>query len=567
MTWDPYENLPSAASFSLTSTDLNEGGTLAMPQVSGIFGAGGEDISPQLSWTGFPSGTQSFAVTMFDPEAPTVSGFWHWAVVNIPGSVTELPAGAGDEAGTGLPEGAFQLPNDARIGALHRRRASRGPRQAQLHLLGPCPGSREPRDRQGSNARIPDVQSPRLHPRARLPHGLVRAVGRPPARADRPYGRQKGQTCFGGSTAQRPGGTVGSMERRSIRRGGDPEHLPGARPGAEAIQVRPGSLAWASAVGNRAVQSLARQSARNGRAGCRGGRRRPEQRLRSPRRPRPRRPRSVRSRERGSVTSISPALRRSTSSRRTHFPTSVHARRRGRERDEAALATGVDAAEHASPAAIPPEHCPGHNPAAAGGQRSRCRADRAEERECQGGGGRGLGRSRRGGEQRRSCGRGRPKRSRPPAPLPGRRPWRRASRVLPAAPWRARSRSGPRRRTAAQLRARRLKGRRLEPLRRCGSEGRRALRQERRRRVAAPLRVRGLKGRPEAAAGVRQRSRALRRGGGGERRRRGRGVRRGRGRRSRSRGRRCGEGRRGRRRRRCGRSRGGERQRSCGCGV
>jgi phosphatidylethanolamine-binding protein (PEBP) family uncharacterized protein len=103
MSWNPYENLPPAASFSLTSNDLREGEKLAMPQVSGIFGAGGEDASPQLSWSGFPSGTQSFVVTMVDPEAPTVLGFWHWAVVNIPGSVTQLPARAGDESGPGLP--------------------------------------------------------------------------------------------------------------------------------------------------------------------------------------------------------------------------------------------------------------------------------------------------------------------------------------------------------------------------------------------------------------------------------------------------------------------------------
>lgn len=115
MSWNPYENLPPAASFSLTSNDLREGGKLAMPQVSGILGAGGQDVSPQLSWSGFPAGTQSFAVTMFDPDAPTVSGFWHWAVVNVPGDVTQLPADAGDESGTGLPAGAFQLPNDGRL--------------------------------------------------------------------------------------------------------------------------------------------------------------------------------------------------------------------------------------------------------------------------------------------------------------------------------------------------------------------------------------------------------------------------------------------------------------------
>jgi len=115
MSWNPYENLPPAATFTLTSTDLREGEKLAMPQVSGIFGAGGQDVSPQLSWSGFPSATKSFVITNLDPDAPTVGGFWHWAVVNIPGNVTELAAGAGDESGLGLPPGAFHLKNDARM--------------------------------------------------------------------------------------------------------------------------------------------------------------------------------------------------------------------------------------------------------------------------------------------------------------------------------------------------------------------------------------------------------------------------------------------------------------------
>jgi Raf kinase inhibitor-like YbhB/YbcL family protein len=113
MTRDPYAELPSVATFDLRSDDVADGKILPVPQRSGIFGAGGQDVSPHLEWVGFPPETRSFVVTVYDPDAPTPSGFWHWAVYGIPADTQMLAAGDGDESGTGLPAGAVQLPNDA----------------------------------------------------------------------------------------------------------------------------------------------------------------------------------------------------------------------------------------------------------------------------------------------------------------------------------------------------------------------------------------------------------------------------------------------------------------------
>ncbi|WP_026556544.1 YbhB/YbcL family Raf kinase inhibitor-like protein [Arthrobacter sp. 35W] len=111
MASDPFDIGPAVPAFELASTSFAPGGTLPQAQLGS--GAGGRDLSPQLSWHGQPAATRSFAVTMFDPDAPGPHGFWHWAVANIPASMGSLPEGAAT-AGSwpGLPADAVVLKND-----------------------------------------------------------------------------------------------------------------------------------------------------------------------------------------------------------------------------------------------------------------------------------------------------------------------------------------------------------------------------------------------------------------------------------------------------------------------
>jgi Raf kinase inhibitor-like YbhB/YbcL family protein len=97
-----------AAGFTLSSPTIAPDSTLTSEQVFNGFGCSGGNISPALQWKGAPAGTKSYAVTVYDPDAPTGSVWWHWVVYNIPATVTELPAGAGDAGGGHLPADAAQ---------------------------------------------------------------------------------------------------------------------------------------------------------------------------------------------------------------------------------------------------------------------------------------------------------------------------------------------------------------------------------------------------------------------------------------------------------------------------
>lgn len=103
---DPYAPLKDLPTFTLTSSDLQDGEKIAEDQVAP------NNVSPHLKWDNLPEGTKSIAITCLDPDAPTGSGFWHWAAFNIPTSITELPTGVGDETLGGI-EGVVTLKGDS----------------------------------------------------------------------------------------------------------------------------------------------------------------------------------------------------------------------------------------------------------------------------------------------------------------------------------------------------------------------------------------------------------------------------------------------------------------------
>ena len=149
---NPYDLLPPVPSFTVTSDAFTDGG-----EVPRKHALDGSNVSPQLSWHGAPEGTRGYAVTCFDPDAPTPSGFWHWTVLRIPAGVTELAENAGAEGGANLPEGAFHVVNDYGTKAFGRLCPAAGRPAAPLLLRRARPRHRRHGDRRlgdGNGGRV-----------------------------------------------------------------------------------------------------------------------------------------------------------------------------------------------------------------------------------------------------------------------------------------------------------------------------------------------------------------------------------------------------------------------------
>ncbi|MBD1583082.1 YbhB/YbcL family Raf kinase inhibitor-like protein [Pseudoalteromonas sp. S16_S37] len=102
----------ASTALTLTSNDIAQGEFMSKKHEFTGFGCSGDNLSPHLAWQDAPKGTKSFAITAYDPDAPTGSGWWHWQVVDIPVSVVEMKTGVGINTQSKLPDGAKQISND-----------------------------------------------------------------------------------------------------------------------------------------------------------------------------------------------------------------------------------------------------------------------------------------------------------------------------------------------------------------------------------------------------------------------------------------------------------------------
>ena len=211
--------LVQAAGFTLESPDIKANGTMDKKFEFNSFGCSGENKSPALKWSGAPKDTKSFAVTVYDPDAPTGSGWWHWSVINIPADVTELKPDAGNVSGANLPQGAKNVRIDYGVAGLGRRLPAAGRQAAPLHLHGA-----RAEDRQAGYPGRCDGGAGGLHDQRQLPSAR--------RRSPRSTG---GRRRSGGSNAMASAPVSDTWER------GDPYEQ---YVGRWSRQVAPRFLAW-----------------------------------------------------------------------------------------------------------------------------------------------------------------------------------------------------------------------------------------------------------------------------------------------------------------------------------
>src|ERR1700731_2558986 len=167
--------------FTVRSNSFRDGDYLGKEHILSAdfgFGCAGENRSPHLAWSGAPAGTKSFAVTCFDPDPPTGSGFWHWLVANIPADVTELAADAGNRSAPKLPKEALQTRTDFGQPGYGRPLPAGGRPSPPLPVYGVCGGRGEPAGNGGYLGRGDRVSAQLQHAGEGRDHGALQALMR-----------------------------------------------------------------------------------------------------------------------------------------------------------------------------------------------------------------------------------------------------------------------------------------------------------------------------------------------------------------------------------------------------